>query len=342
MKPPLLLATCLLAGCVHPCQCSEIEDAALAMAEAGRVEEAAALLAEGAKLATKPDHRDHMLFQEGLILARAGLVEKAFAVWDPLYETTANENIRGRIVYEKGMLARRSGDMAEARRQFLLLVTEHPENGLALTGLFRLEKIVMDEEGDDAVRILLEGLLEGALETTFGDDVLWELYAWHHGHGEDDKAEKYLLAIRYSYPYPTGERAYETLLALSEMMEAQERWEEALGYLEEITGPIGKAPVIGSSGESGKAEAFLRMAHIYEDHLEKPGTALNLYLRVAGIPEIEDVSDDALLEAARLLVEMGKTAEACKRIDDLLEKYPYSNKRKKAKKLAVAAGCNPG
>ena len=102
------------------------------------------------------------------------------------------------------------GELDEAEVQFLILLKEHPEHGLALTGLYRLKKLVRDRAGDDAVRSLLESLLEDALETSFGDDILWELYAWHYKHGQLDEAEAYLLAIRSSFPFPTGERSGDT------------------------------------------------------------------------------------------------------------------------------------
>jgi tetratricopeptide (TPR) repeat protein len=342
MRSLLVAGAVALAACHHPCQCHTIQDAALAMAQDGRPEEAAALLGEAARLATKPDHRDHLLFQQGLVLARAGLADEALEVWDGLYASTASESIAGRIVYEKGMLARARGELAKAEEQFLFLVKNHPEHGLALTGLYRLEKLVRDREGGEAVRALLESLLEDALETSFGDDVLWELYAWHRRNGDRDEARSYLLAIRASYPFPTGARAGDALLALAGMAEEEGDWDAAIGYLEEVIGPIGKAPVIGSSGGTGKAKALIRLGHIYEEHKGDPKTALSLYLEVARMPELETMNDDGLLEAARLLVAMGRPEKACKHLERLLGDYPYSNKRKKAVKLVVEAGCTQG
>jgi TolA-binding protein len=340
----LLLPVALLLGtaCAHPCQCHSIQDAANAMAADGRPGEAAALLAEGATLATKEDHRDHLLFQQGLVLARAGLAAEALAVWDPLYASTSSETLPGRIAYERGMLARAQGDLDEAQAQFLLLVKDHPEHGLALTGLYRLEKLVRDRAGDGAVRELLESLLEDALKTSFGDDVLWELYSWHYKHGELDEAEAYLLAIRSSYPFPTGERSGDALLALAALAEERGDWDEAIHYLEEVIGPIGKAPVIGASGGTGKAKALIRLGRIYEEHIGNFGKALELYMEVVRMPELETMNDDGLLEAARVLVIMDKPEKACKHLRTLLEDFPYSNKRKKAQKLMTEAGCPPG
>jgi tetratricopeptide (TPR) repeat protein len=335
------LACTVLLSCVHPCQCHEIQVAALAMEASGRVEEAAALLVEGAEKATKPDHRDHLLFQAGLVLARAGLAEEAVAIWDPLYASTESETLPGRILYEEGMLARAQGKGEEAEARFLALVKKHPEHGLALTGLLRLEKLVGKRAGDEAVRALLESLLEDALKTTFGDDVLWELYAWHHAHGQLDEAKSYLLAIRFSYPFPTGERAGDALLALASLAEERGDWDEAIHYLKEVIGPIGKAPVIGGSGGTGKAKALLRLGGIYEKHVGDKKTALGLYMEVARMPELETMNDDGLLEAARVLVDMGQTKKACGHLRKILEEFPYSNKRKKAAKLMAAAGCAP-
>ncbi len=342
MRRLLILATVLLgAACAHPCQCHSIQDAAIAMAEAGRPLEAAALLAEAATLATKEDHRDHLLFQQGLVLARAGLEAEALAVWDPLYASTSSETLPGRIAYERGMLARAQGKPDEAEAHFLLLVKEHPEHGLALTGLYRLEKLVRDRAGDAAVRTLLESLLQDALETSFGDDVLWELYAWHYAHGQLDEAEAYLLAIRSSYPFPTGERSGDALLALASLAEERGDWDEAIHYLEEVIGPIGKAPVIGASGGTGKAKALIRLGLIYEEHVGDYAKALELYMEVVRMPELETMNDDGLLEAARVLVVMQKQEKACKHLETLLEDFPYSNKRKKALKLMTDAGCPP-
>ena len=338
---PLLGCVLVATACAHPCQCHSIQEAASAMAEAGRTVEAAQLLDEGAKLATKQDHHDHLLFQQGLILARAGLEAEALAVWDPLYESTTSETLPGRIVFEKGMLARELGKHAEAEEQFLLLVTKHPEHGLALTGLFRLEKLVRERAGDQAVLDLLESLLEDALKTSFGDDILWELYAWHYAHGELDEAEAYLLAIRSSYPFPTGERSGDALLALASLAEERGDWDEAIDYLKEVIGPIGKAPVIGASGSTGKAKALIRLGRIYEEHIGDYGTALELYMEVVRMPELETMNDDGLLEAARVLVVMSKPEKACKHLETLLEDFPYSNKRKKALELMGKAGCPP-
>jgi tetratricopeptide (TPR) repeat protein len=330
------------AACAHPCQCHSIQDAALAMAASGRASAAAALLGEGASLATKTDHRDRLLFQQGLILARAGLAQEALAVWDPLYDSTSSETLPGRIAYERGMLARAEGDLAESEKQFLLLIKNHPEHGLALTGLFRLEKLVMDRAGDTAVRALLESLLEDALKTSFGDDVLWELYEWHYEHEEYEEAEAYLLGIRASYPFPTGERSGDAMLALASLAEEQGDWDEAIGYLKEIIGPIGKAPVIGASGGSGKAKALIRLGRIYEEHIGDKKTALSLYMEVVRMPELETMNDDGLLEAARVLFEMGQPDKACAHLKDLLDDFPYSNKRKKAVKMMKEAGCEAG
>jgi tetratricopeptide (TPR) repeat protein len=343
MRRLCILGVLLLApACVHPCQCHSIQDAAIAMADDGRPREAAALLGEAAQLATKEDHRDHLLFQQGLVLARAGLAAEALAVWDPLSASTSSQTLPGRIAYEKGMLARSLGDLAGAEAQFMILIKEHPEHGLALTGLYRLEKLVRDRAGDKAVRELLESLLEDALETSFGDDVLWELYAWHYDHGQLDEAESYLLAIRSSYPFPTGERSGDALLALAALEEERGDWDEAIDYLEEVIGPIGKAPVIGASGSTGKAKALIRLGHIYEEHVGDYSKALTLYMEVVRMPELETMNDDGLLEAARVLVLMDRPEKACKHLQTLLEDFPYSNKRKKALKLMTEAGCPPG
>jgi tetratricopeptide (TPR) repeat protein len=341
MKCCFLWAAVLTAACHRPSQCQSALDEAQALAGEGRVTEAAALLAEAAGSASKPEHRDKLLFQQGLVLARAGLGEEALGVWDPLYKTTGDENIAGRIVYEKGMLARSQGELGEAERWFMCMVTDHPEHGLALMGLLRLEKLVRERAGDDAIRTLLESLLGDALKTSFGDDVLWELSAWHRDHGEDEEAKAYLLAIRFSYPFPTGGRASDALFELATLAEKQKKWKEAIGYLEEVAGPIGKSPFIGSSSGGEKARALMRMGRIYEDHLGDPETALKLYMEVAGMPDLETMNDDALLEAARVLVGMGRNEKACKILGRLLRDFPYSNKRKKAKKMLVQASC-PG
>ena len=326
-------------GCGHACRCNAIVTAADEMAAQGKVDEAVASLLPAALGEENHEHADHLLFQAGLLLEKAGRHEEALAIWDPLLARTTSMNIAGRIVYEKGMMYRDLGRLAEAEDQFELLVTGYPENGLAYTGLLRLEALVRDRAGDQAVRELLERLLPGALESSFGDDVLWELYVWHRNHGQEEEAKAYLLAIRQSYPFPTGERSYETLFALAKMAEKEEDWQSAIDYYQEVVGPIYKSPLIGNSSGESKADAFIAMGHIYEDHLGDPETALHLYMEIVAMPDLMTKNDDGLIEAARLLAEMGKKDEACGKLADLLTNYEFSNKRKKALEMAGEIQC---
>ncbi len=341
MKRAIAMAAFVaLAGCGHrPGNIQGTVNEANALFAEGRIEEAAKLMQAAASDADTPVNHDDLLFQLGLMYARARMVEEAFAVWDPLYESTGLDAIQGRIVFEKGMLMRAVGELDQAEHWFTLMIVEHPTHGLTDTALLRLQMLVRDRAGDEAERALLEKLLPGALESTFGDDVLWALYVWHHEHGQDATAKQYLLAIRKSYPYPTGGRIVESLFALADMAEAEKDWKEAEMYLTDIIGPIGKSVLIGGSSGSSKAKALFKLGRIYEKELGDPETAMDMYMMVVKMEDLETVSDDGLIEVARVLMETGEMEKACEKLEELFDGYPYSNKRKKAQKMAVEAGC---
>jgi tetratricopeptide (TPR) repeat protein len=335
----VIAAMTLCAACHKPGRIESVIEEAGALAAEGRVEQGAALLAEAAAAAEHDDDRDQLLFQQGLLYARALMVDEAMSVWTALYESTTTDNLPGRIAYEQGMLMREVGELAQAERHFTRVVTEHPEHGLADTALLRLQKLVRERAGDQAERELLEGLLPGALESDFGDDVLWALYVWHRDHGEDEVARQYLLAIRKSYPFPTGGRCVDALFALARMAEDEGRYDKVEQYLREIIGPTGESPLIGSSAGGARAEALLWLGRIYEAQHGDLETALSLYEEVVTMGELTTIGDDGLFEVARVLHEMGEDERACTRIEQLFEDFPYSNQHDEAAALADEMGC---
>lgn len=335
----IALVVVALVGCGRPRDVKSTVVEAVTLAQDGELEAAVALLTEAARQAQVAEHHDQYLFQAGLLYAQEQMMDEALALWDPVYETTEEETISGRIAFEKGMLYRAVGELDRAEHWFTVMIVDHPDHGLTDTALMRLQKLVRDRAGDEAERDLMEKLLPGALQSSFGDDMLWALHVWYHEHGDDHTAKQYLLAIRKSYPFPTGGRCVDALFALAQMAEKERSWQEAEKYLREIIGPIGTSVLIGSSSGGSKARALFELARIYEQEHEDLPAALEFVEEVIKMKDLTTIVDDAHLEAARLLHEMGKDSRACKHIQKLFDDHPYSNKKKKARKLAAEAGC---
>jgi len=329
------------AGCASrtPAAYAQAIDAAWKLERGKQYLEAAQAAGEAAAAAgVEADDREEALLFQARMLAKAGKPDGAAAILRGIVETTKDGGMRGRAIYDLGLLALAAGDGAGALARFLRLVKEHPDHGLASSALKKSMVIVGKEGGEGAVRELLEGLLPGALASSFGDDVLWELAKLEEKAGNLAAAKKHLLAIDASYPYPVGGAAFECLFMLADIAEEEGDLAGAVAWLEKIAATAEKSYVIGEYGDDAKAKALLAAGKIYLEKLGKPAEAYACFDRVVKL-KWETRSDDGLWWASKARFAQGRDQEGCALLEKLVETYAYSNFRKESFAALAAPPC---
>jgi tetratricopeptide (TPR) repeat protein len=308
----------------------------------GQFDEAAASAQKAADLAGEnPKDRDRALFLKARMLVKAGRLDEAMEIFLSLSESAFEESMRGRCIYEMGLIENSRGNRQAARKHFLTLIRKHPDHGLCSVALKKTMLIVEETAGKGAVRPLLLELLPGALKSSFGDDVLWELAKLEKKSGNLDEAEKYLLMIHKAYPYPKGGAAFEYLFLLSEIEEERKNYEKAVEWLQTIADTTEKSYLLGDYNDDAKAKALLRMGRIYHEKMGRHEDAYKTFMKVAKL-NWAIRSDDGLWWAARVRFSQGRSHDACKLLAKLVKKYTYSNYLRKSLKLLQGSECAGG
>jgi tetratricopeptide (TPR) repeat protein len=304
----------------------------------GQFEEAVAAAGKAAGLAEDPRDRDEALFLKARLLAEAERYDEARTIFVELRKSAVEESMRGRAIYELGLIALAEGNKGEARTYFLALIREYPDHGLCSVALKKTMVIVEETGGEPAVRSLLSGLLGDALESSFGDDVLWELAKLDKKAGRLAKAESWLLMIHKAYPYPKGGAAFEYLFLLAEVKEEQGKLEEAVAWLQTVADTTETSYVIGDYNDDAKAQALLKMGKLYFQKMNSPDKAYETFMKVVKL-DWATRSDDGLWWAAQVRFAQNRGKEGCELLSKLVKKYDVSNFKRKSLKIIQGSQC---
>lgn len=344
---PLPLTTTLILLVVSSCSYAgktEFERAiekGFALEREKKFQESAEMMLEARKIAEKAERDKDAIYAEflrGKMLEKAGLTEEAIKIYMSIESYSNDYSTKGRAIYEAGNLYYINGNIGKAERLFLKFVKLYPDHGLCSVALKKLMLIEEEKYGTKSVKTLLLSLLPEALTTSFGDDILWELAKLEEKEGNMQSAKNYLLKLDKLYPYPSGGSAFEYLFMLSEIEYKAGRFEVAIQWLKKITFTAEKSYLIGDYNDDAKATALIKIGRIYLEKLNQPRRAYKFFMKVVklGWPAR---ADDGLWWASQSLLAENQNEKACKLISRLIDKYPYSNYRRKSLELFRSGIC---
>jgi tetratricopeptide (TPR) repeat protein len=307
---------------------------------AGRYAEAARAFSNAASQAERVKDRDEARLLEARAHQRAGSWSDARATYQRLLTESPPGPRAPRAEFELARIAIEHGD-AEAGWALLLEATRrHPTHGLSRNALRELADRELERAGPVGALAWLRRQ-EPAFRGTELDQVIgYQIGLALQRTGDREGALRELVAAARAHPYPFGALTDNALLRAAKIAEELGRFEEAIGYLRELT-TTREGASTGSYERPLFDDAQLAIAAIYRDRIgDRAAARRELRALYTRFPQ-SLLRDDALWSEAKLWREDKRQEEACDVASKLAREFPDSRYARCVSRLCPSLPAGP-
>jgi len=277
-----------------------------------------------AALADEPRDADEARYRAADAYARAGELARAEALYQRLAAAGPDGERQARADFALADLLHRAGREPEAQAHLAAAIQRHPNSGLSRPALGRHLDYLREQGGSERVLAYLAN--EGR---SFDSSELAETVAYRRARELDllektAEARDAYLACASRFPYPRGAYWDDALFRAAEKELALDAPQRALAHLQRMLAEQESAVITGSYERARYAEAQLKIAEIYRDHLHDPARARRELRKVWQNHGKSRLVDDALFQEARLARDAGDAAGTCAPLAILVRQRPDS------------------
>ncbi|PSQ95799.1 MAG: hypothetical protein BRD55_09225 [Bacteroidetes bacterium SW_9_63_38] len=283
-----------------------------ALGAAGQSDRADQIITEIAKAHPDADLEDRLRFQRAKAAYQSGESKKALNLFQSFVRTTSTSSLLPDAYYYLGILYANDDQTTEAKNYLSQLVEQYPDSGVLPDGALRLGDIYRNEESyEEAAAAYKTATESDAIGTELRAQARYGQSIALLNVGKNDKAKEILNRILEESQ--GGPLQASARLGLARIYETENRPDEAINLYRKVVG--------SADGETG-AEALFRLGQLLRSQgrpqkaIEELDRMSSLY---AGYPEWIARS---LLEQAMAYRDRGRTGEAVKLYDEVVESYP--------------------
>ncbi len=327
--------TCLV-GCPPTLSRPHSETHLDAMAEGGRHmrhgrdEQAAEAFDRGAQTADRRVDQDEARYRQSRALEDAGRDEEALVILDAIGNRQPPSRRTARALYDGAKIRLRLGQDAMAYAGFERVIREHPDTGLGPRSLTLLLRA--REEPAEARIAWLEGIYPEVRESEMGDDILAAMADVFRVEEDETSLRATLERMVADHPYPQGHRWDDAILELVALDRENGESERALERLEAMLERHETTQMVGTYTLHAFPEAQRLRAEILHRDLGRTREAIREYETLIETYEHSTIRDDAMLARAELLFASDEQA-ACDGLTELLESYEVGRAHRRAETL---------
>lgn len=302
----------------------------------GRMGEAAQAYGEAAATADREVDADEALYRQAQALENAGRPEQAIALLDQVAARQPESRRTARALFEASLIRIRTGQPDAGYAGLRRVTLEYSASGSASRALFLLVQHEKEARGQDSALALVRSIEAQVRTTELGDDALM-LESRLCDEASDSACSKQALArIVREYPYPFGQRWDDALTRLADLAEAEHDFERAAQYLEQLLAVHENTSTPGSYTLPRMPEASIRVARLYRTELHDNERALDAYWRAYDDFPYSRFRDDALFEIGEIYLQTNRGEKACDMFERVMDEFAVGHARRKAAELRAA------
>ena len=300
--------------------------------------ESAAAYGEAADKAGRARTRDFAAFRQARQLELSGDREAALRLYLEIAERNPDGEMASRSLYYAGRMAFEEDELEVGLERMRQVIERYHHKGLAPQAVRRSVQQLREHRGVEAALEFVVAEEERTRGTDVGDTLLFHWADLERERGNWQKALERYERLDELYPYPHSSIWDDAMWEAGQLARQQGEPQRALGYLRKLVSWREDSIPTGTYYTDWTDNAQLLIGQILLEDLGDREAAVSAFEELATFPDAR-LADDGLWWAATAQIEAGDHRQGCRTLRRLLEDFPYSNKRRQARRVYQEQGC---